>query len=90
MHTASPAFHQNENLAYCQECGRFFDVRSGCDADIRQDERARIRRELLEEINQWLSQVLDGGFDFDRAMGAKAACSAVTAALDWIAPEEEG
>jgi hypothetical protein len=29
-------------ISYCSECDRFFDVRSGCEADIRADERERV------------------------------------------------
>ncbi len=42
--------HRKQNkglhLAFCEECGRFFDVRSGCEADIRFDERARLREKV--------------------------------------------
>lgn len=29
-------------ISYCSKCNRFFDVRSGCEEDIRDDERTRI------------------------------------------------
>lgn len=30
-------------LDFCEQCGRYFDVRSGCEEDIRHDERRFIR-----------------------------------------------
>ena len=32
----------NEVIDYCHDCGRFFDVRSGCEKDIREDERQKM------------------------------------------------
>lgn len=30
-------------ISYCSKCKRFFDVRSGCEEDIRKDERDKVR-----------------------------------------------
>lgn len=35
------------NLAFCGQCGHYGDTRSGCEADIRFDERSKIREKLL-------------------------------------------
>lgn len=37
-----------DSLSFCLECDRYFDVQSGCEADIRFDERNRIRTELID------------------------------------------
>lgn len=39
------------NIAYCAQCGQLYDMRAGCEADIRQDERASIETALLEGLS---------------------------------------
>lgn len=39
------------NIAYCAECDRLFDIRSGCEADIRADEAER--HTLREQSPVW-------------------------------------
>lgn len=36
------------NLAFCDQCDRYNDTRSGCETDIRFDETQRIRLELID------------------------------------------
>lgn len=33
-------------IGYCEDCGQFFDVRAGCETDIRADERDKIKRHI--------------------------------------------
>lgn len=40
------ALKQAEHLTYCENCQRIFDARSGCEADIRHDERSRLREKV--------------------------------------------
>lgn len=35
-------------VSYCEKCGRFFDVRSGCEEDIRADERQQLKKASLK------------------------------------------
>jgi hypothetical protein len=42
---------ERENVWYCAECDRWQDKRTGCEADVRHDESERIRRELLEALD---------------------------------------
>lgn len=63
------------DIWFCAECDRYFDVRCGCEADVRFDEAQRIRREFLAVI---VSRDLDDWRD-----GA-----AMRAAIDRIVPEE--
>lgn len=36
------AEEMKELVNYCEECDRYYDSRSGCEADIRKDERHRL------------------------------------------------
>lgn len=35
------------SLSFCEQCGHYGDTRSGCEADIRFDERSKIREKLF-------------------------------------------
>lgn len=35
-------------VSYCEKCNRFFDVRSGCESDIRDDERNKMKDASLK------------------------------------------
>lgn len=49
------------HLRFCDQCDRFFDARSGCEADIRFDERARLR-EKVEAKQETVSGHLHAAF----------------------------
>lgn len=39
-------------IKYCRECDRYFDVRSGCEADIRFDEQEKALKRLTHYITE--------------------------------------
>lgn len=40
------ALKNAEHITWCEECERVFDTRSGCETDIRSDERSRLREKV--------------------------------------------
>jgi hypothetical protein len=55
-----------EIIEYCSECDRYFDVRSGCEADIQEDESGLIRS-LLERCLPFVGRKAPASLNEERA-----------------------
>lgn len=46
-------------IGYCTDCKEFFDVRAGCQADIRDDEREKIKKSI-DKAAETIVEIIKG------------------------------
>lgn len=46
-------------IGYCTDCKEFFDVRAGCQADIRADEREKIKKSI-DKAAETIVEIIKG------------------------------